>query len=278
MSPTKCKHWAFQNSGFRTMEVLMKKLLVACVAAAALSGAPALAADLPVKAPVYRAAPAPMFDWSGFYIGANVGYGWGSSDSSINVGTTFTGDTSPTGWIYGGHFGALKQFSNNWVLGAQVTLLGTSMKDTVDITNAPGFSRQVKFDGIGLAEAKLGYAMQSGMGPMLPYLSGGAACARSNSTISGGVTSVTSNKADQCGWTIGAGIDWATSIPNLIIGVKYNYADLGTKDHAYPLSSLGVPVSGLGLSVPESQRFNLIEVELSYKFGDWGKAPVSARY
>jgi outer membrane immunogenic protein len=228
------------------------------MAAVALCGAPAFAADMPMKGPIYRAAP--VFDWSGFYIGANVGYGWGSSDSSITAGTTFSANTSPDGAIYGGHFGAQKQYSNNWVLGAQVTLLGASMKDTVNIINAPGFTEQNKFSAIGLAEVKLGYAMQSGWGPFLPYLSGGAACARSKTTLSSGAGSITSNNTDQCGWTIGAGFDWATSVPNLIFGVKYNYADLGTKDHAFPIGG------GIGVSVPEKQTLNLIEAEISYKF------------
>jgi opacity protein-like surface antigen len=52
----------------------MKKLLVAVVATAAFCGAPALAADMPVKAPPI----APIFNWSGFYVGGTVGYAWGS--------------------------------------------------------------------------------------------------------------------------------------------------------------------------------------------------------
>jgi glutamate N-acetyltransferase/amino-acid N-acetyltransferase len=47
----------------------MKKILVASIAAAALCGAPAFAADTPVKEPVYKAAPAPLLNWTGFYIG-----------------------------------------------------------------------------------------------------------------------------------------------------------------------------------------------------------------
>jgi outer membrane immunogenic protein len=54
----------------------MKRLLlgtVTCVALAAAGGC-AYAADMPVKAPVV----APVYSWTGFYIGANVGGGWGS--------------------------------------------------------------------------------------------------------------------------------------------------------------------------------------------------------
>ena len=239
----------------------MKKLLM-LAAAAVFSCAPALAADLAVKSPSPRA----MFDWSGFYVGANAGYGFGSSDSSLNFAPilTINGDTDPKGGIYGGHFGAQKQFANNWVLGAQVTLLGASMKDTNPVTFngvAIGLNKQVKISAIGLAEAKLGYATEFGWGPTLPYVTAGAACSRSDAKLSfGGLGSVTSNKTDACGWTVGAGVDWALPMPGWIFGVKYNYADLRSSDHSFPL------IGGIGLSIPDKQKLNLIEAQLSYKF------------
>jgi outer membrane immunogenic protein len=61
----------------------MRKFLLGTLGLVAMA-APALAADLPVKAPppVYVA---PMYNWSGFYIGANGG--WGSSDNCWDVVT-----------------------------------------------------------------------------------------------------------------------------------------------------------------------------------------------
>jgi outer membrane immunogenic protein len=235
----------------------MKKLVMAMTAM--LLCTPALAADLAVKA---SPSPRAMFDWSGFYAGANVGYGLGSSDFSL-FGGFIQADTDPKGAIYGGHFGAQKQFANNWVLGAEVTLLGASMKDTSAVTIGGvgiGINKQVKISAIGLAEAKLGYATEFGWGPTLPYVTAGAACARSDTTFTiGGVLSVNSNKADACGWTVGAGIDWAVA-PNWIFGVKYNYADLRTVDHSIPL------IGGIGVSVPDKQTLNLLQAQVSYKF------------
>jgi outer membrane immunogenic protein len=62
----------------------MKKLFLAGIAAASLCGAPALAADMAVKAPPEPVA-APAYGWTGFYIGGNVGEGW-SDNRWISTG------------------------------------------------------------------------------------------------------------------------------------------------------------------------------------------------
>jgi len=62
----------------------MQKLFLACIVAAGLLSGSALASDLPVKAPTYKAPVAPPpYDWSGFYVGANLGGGW--SNGSLNI-------------------------------------------------------------------------------------------------------------------------------------------------------------------------------------------------
>src|SRR5713226_8378382 len=81
----------------------MKKFLIAGIAAAAFCGAPALAADMPTKGPVYKAEP--LFNWTGFYVGGNVGYGWGGSaekDPATGVGVAAIHAKGPAA---GGQFG-----------------------------------------------------------------------------------------------------------------------------------------------------------------------------
>lgn len=226
--------------------------------------ASALAADLPAK--VYTAPPKPaVWDWTGFYVGGDIGYGWGTSDSSVTFGkTTLTGDTSPTGWVYGGHFGAQKQYGSI-VLGAQGTILGGSLKDTVNVSGLPkGFpvvTKADKFNFIALGEAKLGYAIAPGW---LPYISGGVAAAQSNTTLAmAGGGSVTSSKTDNVGWTIGAGLDYAMTA-NWILGIKYNYIDLGTAHTSFALGG-----SGAGIDIPNTQKINAVEGEITYKFGSY---------
>ena len=68
----------------------MKKL-ANIVAIAGLVGTPAFAADLPVKAP--PPPPAPIYSWTGFYVGGNVGYSWGNAHTDLTglASTTFVG-------------------------------------------------------------------------------------------------------------------------------------------------------------------------------------------
>ncbi|MGA7386421.1 MAG: hypothetical protein WBW99_00630 [Pseudolabrys sp.] len=66
----------------------MRRLLVALIAAVSAVAFTqiALAADLPVKAPRYTPPPpAPVYSWTGFYVGGNVGYSWGKADSDISA-------------------------------------------------------------------------------------------------------------------------------------------------------------------------------------------------
>ena len=48
--------------------------------------------------------------------------------------------------------------------------------------------------------------------------------------------------------------------PGWIFGVKYNYADLRSSDHNFPL------IGGIGLSIPDKQWLNLLQAQISYKF------------
>jgi outer membrane immunogenic protein len=68
----------------------MKKLATCVIVAAGLIGTPAFAADMAVKAP--PPAPAPVYNWTGWYVGGNVGYSWGNAHTDIaGNGTSVTG-------------------------------------------------------------------------------------------------------------------------------------------------------------------------------------------
>src|SRR5229473_7960318 len=106
---------------------MKKTTLLAGVATGALAiAAPAHAADLrmPVKAPPI-AAPVPYFSWTGCYIGAHVGWGWGNKDfnnarsGSGSAEPSLNGTVKQSGGIFGGQLGCNYQFANAFVLGIE---------------------------------------------------------------------------------------------------------------------------------------------------------------
>src|SRR6266496_2018500 len=98
----------------------MKLRLLVGVAVSALIVSPAFSADLRVR-PAYRPLPpAPIFSWTGCYVGANIGGGWGSktiSAPNLAPGISVTGHTS--GVLGGGQLGCDYQFAPNWVIGIE---------------------------------------------------------------------------------------------------------------------------------------------------------------
>jgi outer membrane immunogenic protein len=65
----------------------MKKLLLISASCVALASGSAIAADIPVKAPVYKAPPAPTYNWTGFYVGGYFGESIGSQQGSTDPHT-----------------------------------------------------------------------------------------------------------------------------------------------------------------------------------------------
>jgi outer membrane immunogenic protein len=124
----------------------MKKLFVGAAALLALGVAPALAADMPVKARPAPVAIESASNWTGFYIGLNAGYGWGDA-SSINdpvdqasqnfffetffnptLNTKFNSAFRQSGAIVGGQAGYNWQFSNRVVAGVETDLLFSDVR------------------------------------------------------------------------------------------------------------------------------------------------------
>ena len=103
----------------------MRQLLVGSVAVASLALAgSAVAADMPVKAPIDKAPPPVQSHWTGFYIGANGGAGWGQSCWTLLGSVPPAGPVQDEGChdLSGGLFGAQAGFNwqvGNWVLGVE---------------------------------------------------------------------------------------------------------------------------------------------------------------
>ena len=212
---------------------------------------PAIAADMPLKAPVLKA----VYDWTGFYVGGAVGYGGGNLGAGTNTlpeqGAFF--QHSSTGFIGGFDVGYLKQFPNHVVLGIEADASFTSPVDSTALTPAPF---NTTLDYIGTVRGRVGYAF----GTLMPYVTGGFAWGHSHVDINDSGGSIVAAPGQyQSGWTAGAGVEFAVS-GNWSARLEYDYIDLAHR--TYDLSGFGLP----GLNV--EPNINLVKIGLNYRFGD----------
>jgi outer membrane immunogenic protein len=255
-----------------TLGAPMKKLLLASVAGAALIAAgSANAADL--RAPAYKgpppvAAPVPVFSWTGCYIGAHVGWGWGRKD--FQNGRTTGGSTTPSlvgnidtsGGIFGGQLGCDYQFWGAWVIGIQGSASGADINGFGDsITSAEPL--HAKTDFLASVTGRLGWA---GWNQVLIYVIGGGAWAHDRYWAFEDLTTATQSRS---GWTIGAGVEWAFA-PNWSAFVEWDHYDFGTKTATF---------SDFFGSSDVKQRIEAVKIGVNWRFNLFGKSPgVVARY
>ena len=236
----------------------MKKVFLAT--AALVFSAPAVAADLgPVMAePV---APAYTFSWSGFYLGGNLGYGWGDSDLEFNTAGFFNlapGDSAGfdiEGFVGGAHVGYNWQI-DNLVFGIE-TQISFSGIDGSGIS--PFFPATDSFhtdvDWYWSIAPRLGFAWDN----LLFYAEAGYAGGNVETTLIAGGQDSFSDDSYQSGWTVGLGIDYAIS-PNWVVGLSYNYVDLGSAH------SSGLTAAGNSTDQDNDVDFSTVKARLSYKF------------
>ena len=133
----------------------------------------ASAADMPVKAQPMTPPPA-AYNWTGCYLGAQVGYGWGKSKHSFDRGAP-ADNSNPRGWVSGGRAGCNYQFpSSNFVVGVEGDYEGANLHgDFVNATAATSVgSARMKSDGS--IRGRLGWAWDRSR----LYVTGGWAFAR----------------------------------------------------------------------------------------------------
>jgi outer membrane immunogenic protein len=269
-------------------ECRLKKFLICAAAAITLVAAPGFAADMPVKA--RPAAVAAAYNWTGFYVGGNIGYGWANDtgnrwDSFVDPGfppavgfapyfaaggNQFPG-VKPSGVIGGVQAGYNWQAAN-WVLGVVADIQASDMKASVDNrVELVNFARIIqsnnsRIDWFGTVRGRLGYAANN----WLFYGTGGVAYGNVKSTVGfncldcfpttlwSGTTSST-----QVGWAAGAGIEVGLS-PNWTAGVEYLHFDLGS------ISTTALPNTAAfaGSSVTANSKFagDIVRATLNYKF------------
>ena len=251
----------------------MTKSWLGTVIALMLAAASARAADLPVKGP-----PAvPQWNWTGFYLGGEVGAKWEqttwSAASLSNLAGLKTIDASspanyePSGARVGGYFGYNWQFAPQWVGGLEFD--GAYANDKATATGLPGCAVSCNPTAGGgvaspssdlssvtmgwdvSARARLGYLVTP---TLLLYGTGGVAwqnfqtsgtCVHSVADplclVAQGFPSTTaSNSETRTGWTVGIGLETAI-YGNWLLRGEYRYSDFGTFNGVFNFDVPGVP-------------------------------------
>lgn len=249
----------------------MKKTLLLTVGFAALSTAPAFAADLAsrnyTKAPAYVA---PLPSWAGFYLGVNGGGAWSHNCWDVNFGdgapispARAEGCSNASGGVVGGQLGYRWQASN-WVFGLEAQGDWASLKGSnASLAAFVPLNNQTKTDAFGLFTGQIGYAWTNVLG----YVKGGAAVTHSkyDGTIVG-LGPFDTAKETRWGGTVGAGVEYGFA-PNWSVAVEYDHLFMG-KNNVTLSSPLNVRTDAI------KQDIDMATARVNYRFG----APLVARY
>jgi len=228
----------------------MNTRLVAAIAlsASVLGAGAANAADLPArmvtKAPIYtKAPPIPVFNWTGFYVGANIGIG--SARASSDIMTIDTSQTL-TGVIGGGQVGYNWQAPGSpWVFGVELDGQGTSQDATWNgIVGGGGggaaVSQATSLPWFMTARGRVGYAFAP---TWMVYVTGGGAWGEVKSTVTAAGPGTTTWDETRGGWVIGAGIEGSIN-RQWSWKVEYLHIDLGSGNTVL----FGMAPASLGLT------------------------------
>jgi outer membrane immunogenic protein len=291
----------------------MKRMLIGISAAASLLATSALAADLPArtytKAPVYVE---PVYTWTGFYVGGNIGYSWTNWDST-NVGgnptfpgtPTFFGNTANpnvNGVVGGVQAGYNWQFSPNWVLGiegdfngtgerasdpANASLsfpsgIGTGICDahpicTTTITGAT--TNDWKLPWFATLRARLGYVPEA---TWLIYATGGLAIGEMGFSTSTTATATITNSVGAVfpGFPVTASTAFSQNTTRVGYAVGGGVEKMVSQNWSVKVEYLYLGwgsytfLSGTGYDTNVRLHDNIVRVGVNYKFG----GPVVAKY
>jgi outer membrane immunogenic protein len=192
----------------------MRRVLLTTIALIASAATVAVAADLPRAMPAKAPAFVPVgYNWTGFYIGINGGYGWGRSNWS-----GFASNADPRGGMVGGTVGYNWQAPGSpWVFGLEGDGDWADIRGTFTNAACPT-GCQTKINWQATARGRIGYAWDR----VMPYVTGGLAVGGVEAN-QGGFPGVNDTRA---GWTAGAGIEAALG-GNWSAKLEYLHVDLG---------------------------------------------------
>jgi outer membrane immunogenic protein len=292
------------------MDLIMRNskfIVSAAVAISAIAGVGAAsAADLPVKAPYVKAPIAMVYDWTGFYVGANLGWSFGrSSTDYIVAGLPFGSTSQKMDGILGGLQAGYNWQNGRGVFGLEADIQATAQKGSSSLTDfipgtpgtlaipciplevAPGclpgtgtagtpgtpsitglINYQNKLPWFGTFRGRIGFTPAE---RWLVYATGGLAYGEVNTVESltvGGTSVALSTNAIRLGWTVGGGVEAAIR-DGWTAKFEYLYIDFGSVTDA---------LVGIAPITPIATRShvtdNVLRVGVNYRWG----GPVVAKY
>jgi outer membrane immunogenic protein len=242
----------------------------------------AFAADMAVKARPLP--PAPIWSWTGFYIGGHVGAGWGQDETQINSvtvsppPTTFPvnlafNQNSRSGFLGGGQVGYNFQ-AGAFVFGVQADIAGLDVKGTdpclVILTCTS------KSDWLATVTGRIGAVV---LDRGLVYVKGGGAWLNTNHTtaltIVPAFPQLTNGSFTNDGWLVGMGTEWMIT-NNWTAFVEMDYMRFEDKKVAFQLNPILTGPTTVNFNTNQTQTLAIAKVGVNYKFG-WGNSVV-ARY
>jgi len=234
------------------------------------------------RRPVYTApppvlAPAPIFLWTGCYVGGNIGGAWAHKDFSF--GAEDEGGHSPGGFAGGGQLGCDYQFGfgkgygpGSWVVGIQGMFDGTSISGNNLDPNNDGDLYSSRVHWFGTLTGRLGFLATP---TLLVYGKGGVAWVGDNHTFTNVLngSAATTENITRTGWDAGLGMEWMFA-PNWSVWVEYDHMGFGTKDLTFTFPDGDF----FSEHVKQSVDKVLVGVNWRFNFGKGPAAPVVARY
>lgn len=238
----------------------------------------AVAADLPQAPPPQAAAafippPPPVYNWSGFYLGVNAGYGFASASAGaittsgnafgLNGTATGTGNNDINGFLVGGTVGANFQSGQfvfgvegdwNWADQSETQSLGCGVGCTINGTG--------KIEWLATFRGRFGYAFDR----VLVYGTAGGAVMDGSDTITasaGGISATLLSASDTAfGWTAGGGVEVGLT-ENVTARAEYLFVS------AKPTLTATIPAAIGGGTVTDTTTINdnIIRAGLDFKFG-----------
>lgn len=248
-------------------------------------------------------APAPLFNWTGFYAGVNEGFGGGVANpmlSEVSV-QSFAGipsppDTSTTsetlrmgGFTFGGQLGYNRQLSERVLAGMETdfqwsnirasrhsNLLGASITPSAPVQFANS-ATSVTQDWFGTTRMRLGYLVSN---RLLAYAAGGVAYSgivADNSGTSGdyafqsSVTTIGPRRSAKIGWTVGAGVEYAMA-GNLSLKTEYLYSEYAGASVPYQTAATAqfFSTATQGTLTTGTLGIHLVRAGLNWKLSESG--------